>query len=285
MLVSLMDAKKLSPSMVGAQGFAGALVVLILAFSAVAEETSGKSPLRIALYTGEGTGQSVTQVAEALEGSREVIVEEIDAETIRQGGLSDIAVLIHPGGSGSRQGKALGESGREKVRDFVTGGGGFVGFCAGAYLATNDYDWSLALIDAKVVDRKHWARGKGEVEVELSPAGHHLFGTPAPEVVLYYGQGPLLGRPEWDDPTTPDYESLGIYRTEIAKNGAPSGIMARTTAIARATFGEGRVFCFSPHPEMTKGQEFFVPLAVRWAAGEDVEKTTVETTEAEGASE
>ncbi|MDB4662390.1 BPL-N domain-containing protein [Verrucomicrobiales bacterium] len=108
--------------------------------------------------------------------------------------MAKVDVLIQPGGSGGKQGRALEESGRKAVRDFVRGGGGYLGVCGGAYLATNDYDWSLDLIDAKVVDRRHWARGKGTVKLQLSPAGTKFFGQESDELSIYYAQGPLFGR-------------------------------------------------------------------------------------------
>lgn len=40
-----------------------------------------------------------------------------------------------------------------------------------------------------------------------------------------------------------------------------------TTAIARGTFGAGRVFCFSPHPERTPAVQRQVLKAIQWAAG------------------
>lgn len=96
---------------------------------------------------------------------------------------------------------------------------------------TNDYSWSLNLIDAKVVDRLHWARGTGKVKVKLSPAGSNFFGRNNSELEIYYGQGPLLARREWDDENVPDYQSLAIYDSEIAKNGAPRGVMKGTSAM------------------------------------------------------
>lgn len=39
--------------------------------------------------------------------------------------------------------------------------------------------------------------------------------------------------------------------------------MKGTTAIARGQFGKGRVICFSPHPEVTRGLEHFIQLAIR----------------------
>lgn len=243
------------------------LLLLVSPLALLADDSS----IRVAVFEGDGVGQSCEQLIASLqaEGSEKFKVSRVAPEEIQGGKLAEFDVLAHPGGSGSKQGNALGEKGREAVRQFVEEGGGFLGVCAGAYLATNDYKWSLNLIDAKVVDRWHWARGKGDVTLNLSPAGVKLFDQESDEMEVYYAQGPLLGRQEWDDPEVPDYESLAIYATEIAKNGAPRGVMARTSAAVRTTFGKGRVFCFSPHPEMTEGLEGLVPLTVNWLAAGD----------------
>ena len=82
--------------------------------------------------------------------------------------------LIHPGGSASKQAKCLGEKGRAKVRSFIEDGGGYVGICAGAYLATSDYRWSLHFLGAKVLDKAHWGRGHGNVRVRLTNEGREL---------------------------------------------------------------------------------------------------------------
>ena len=42
--------------------------------------------------------------------------------------------------------------------------------------------------------------------------------------------------------------------------------MIGTTAIARSKFGRGRVICFSPHPESSRGPNHFIRAGVRWAA-------------------
>lgn len=226
-------------------------------------------PIRIAVYEGEGAGRSCVDLLTVLdqgERASRYAVSRITAEAIQTGGLNEVDVLVQPGGSGGKQGRALAESGRQAVREFVGNGGGFIGICAGAYLATNDYTWSLGLIDAKVVDRKHWARGNGPVTIELSPEARRFFEIEDHKVSIYYGQGPLLNRREWDDPLVPDYESLAIYRTGIARNGAPEGVMPGTSAIVRTEFGDGRVFVFSAHPEKTDGLRFLVGKAVEWVS-------------------
>ena len=224
------------------------------------------APIKVAVFEGDGVGKSCTNLLTILDNSSKIQLEvsRVTTADIVAGKLDEFDVLIHPGGSGSKQGNDLGEDGRQQVRQFVSQGGGFLGVCAGAYLATNDYTWSLNLIDAKVVDRKHWARGTGTVQLELSPSGQDLFKAKSSELEIFYGQGPLLARREWDDPKTPDYESLAIYGSEIAKNGAPNGIMKGTSAAVRCDYGKGRVFCFSAHPELTEGLHYLIPTVVRW---------------------
>ncbi|WP_146457557.1 serine hydrolase domain-containing protein [Rubripirellula tenax] len=102
--------------------------------------------------------------------------------------------------------------------------------------------------------------------MQLSPEGSSFFGHIGETTDIYYGHGSLLGRREWDDKNVPDYQSLAIYKTEIAENGAPEGVMPGTSAIVRAEYGDGRVFCFSSHPEMADGKEFMIGYAVHWLA-------------------
>jgi CubicO group peptidase (beta-lactamase class C family) len=234
--------------------------------------SAAEQPIKVGVYEGPGAGPSCGNLLEALRAdgrASNIKILRLSPEAIRSGELKNIDVLIHPGGSGGGQGRALETKGREAVRDFVRTGGGFIGICAGGYLATDDYTWSLGLIEARVVDRNHWARGTGSVDVALSPKGQVFFGTGDERITIHYGQGPLLARREWDNPLAPEYESLGIFHTEIAEKGAPKGIMPGTSAIVRASFEKGRVFVFSPHPEMTDGLGFMVERAVRWAAHRD----------------
>jgi hypothetical protein len=186
---------------------------------------------------------------------------------IRAAALATCDVLVCPGGSGSGQSKQLEAAGRGAIQEFVRAGGGYVGICAGAYLATSHYPWSLGILDAEVRDTRHWARGTGTVVLELSPLGRRLLGVEEDAIECYYGQGPLLAPGNRDD--LPDYEGLATYGTEIAEKGAPSGVMIGTTAIAAGSFGRGRVLCFSPHPEKTQGLDPFIRRGTRWAAGRD----------------
>jgi len=222
------------------------------------------SPIRVAIY--KGPAGSGGKVPDALEGYSDVMVQRVSPEDIQNGILSDFDVLIQPGGSGSKQAEALEDKGRQAVRNFVNGGGGYIGVCAGAFLASSGYSWSLHIIDAIVIERAHWARGNSTVKIELSTEGRRILGYTVGPVDVYYAQGPVLAPTGKLD--LPDYKTLAFYRTGTSRNGALEGVMCGSPAVIVSKYGKGRVACISPHPEKTPGLEYYIYRAVRWAAGE-----------------
>lgn len=226
---------------------------------------AGDEQIRAALYDAGGVGgKGPAALEKDLALMSGIVVRRIGPVEITGGVLGQFDVLIVPGGSGSKQAEAIGIEGRNAVVDFIRNGGGFVGFCAGAYLAANNYTWSLKIIDADVIDRKHWKRGTGGVKIELTADGRKMLNGNCDLIDIRYANGPILQAGE--DPDIPDFKPLAFYRTEINKNNAPPGVMKDTPAIIAGQFGAGRVFCSSPHPEYTDGLEPFVHNAVRWAA-------------------
>ena len=222
--------------------------------------TSYSPTVCVGVYVDKGTGGSLKSLLTDIGTFDGMSVTKLTADDIRTGKLSEVDLLIQPGGSGGGQGRHLGESGREAIREFVHDGGGFIGICGGAYLASAHYKWSLNILDAKVLDTKHWARGHGDVKIGITEAGMAWLNTQDPQLTIKYWQGPLLApanRPEIED-----YEAVAVFDTEIAKNGAPKGVMLGTTAIAKGQFGKGRVVCFSPHPELTESLEHLIEHAI-----------------------
>ena len=221
-------------------------------------------PIRVALFDDDGAfGKGVPNVTAQLGKTTDIKVTKVKGKEIAAGVLKDFDVVIFSGGSGSKEAEAIGEKGRENVREFVRNGGGYVGICAGAYLACSGFSWGIGVIDAKTVSSK-WQRGKGNVQIEITPEGEKITGLAAKKLDIRYANGPII-KPN-DRPEIPDYEVLAYFRTELASNGSPAGVMVNSPAIVRGTFGKGRVISSSPHPEQTDGMEHFAERAVRWVA-------------------
>lgn len=239
----------------------GCLAFGLVASAALAADD--RPGVRVAIYDDAAeAGKGPVNLLRILTADAGFSARRVSSDEIRRGVLEDFDVLVMPGGSGSKQAERLQASGRERIRGFVRAGGGYVGICAGSYLASSHYDWSLGLINARVWDRAHWARGGGDVSIRMTDPGWELLGRGG-SVAVRYNQGPLLV-PD-DEPDLPGYEVLATFETEVADKGAQPGSMVGTHAIIRSLYGEGRVICYSPHPEVSGGPNGLIAAGVRWA--------------------
>jgi putative intracellular protease/amidase len=247
----------------------GMSFALLAVGAAPASEAAPAKALRVALYDAEGSfGRGVPRVSELLGRETGIKVVTVKPADIEAGALDGMDVVIFTGGSGSKQAGALGEAGRVKVREFIERGGGYVGICAGSYLACSGFSWGVKVLDAKTASPK-WRRGAGTVKLEFTARGREIFGGPEGLFDVRYVNGPILVPA--GEAALPDFEPLAFFRTELAENDTPKGLMVNTPAIVAGTCGQGRVICSSPHPEQTEGLEHFVARAVRWAGAKGSE--------------
>ncbi len=245
-------------------------LILCLTFVSVVVQVgfaADSSLVRVALFKDKGVaGQGVPRLKLLLSDTNEFSVTLVKGSDVVEGVLTNFDVVIFSGGSGGAQAAALGEEGREQVRQFVSRGGGYVGICAGAYLACSGFDWGVGVLNAKTISSK-WARGEGNVEVEFIPKVQKLTGFSSAKKEVKYANGPVI-KPD-DKKGIPPYETVAFFRTELAKNGSPKGIMVDSPAMVRGTYGKGRVLFSSPHPEQTEGLESLIPLSIRWVSGKE----------------
>jgi predicted deacylase len=238
------------------------------------------SRTRVALYDAGGTGgkgvANLTRILEQTPGSTPpFLLHHVGPADVRAGVLDQFDAIIFPGGSGSKEAAAIGPQGCKAVKEFVESGGGYVGICAGAFLATAKYDWSLALVNANTCTgnrkipgvgvKSMWFRGTGTVKMELTDEGKKILGDLSGPVELGYANGPILSPAGKDN--LPEYIPLAFFRTEISKYEPQEGTMIDTPAIVASEFGKGRAIAISPHPEGTAGLESLVQRAVAWVAG------------------
>jgi putative intracellular protease/amidase len=238
--------------------------LLVFVFSFLSRLALGAEPIRVALYDDAGAaGKGVPKVAEILSKSDDFKVTIFKASDVAAA-LEKADIVIFTGGSGSAQGTALGDAGRAEVQRFVREGGGYVGICAGAYLACSKFSWGLGLLDAQTVSNK-WRRGVGNVQLEFTPDGQKLTGISGEKHDVKYANGPII-KPAGRNDLQP-YQPIALFRTELAENGTPAGVMIDSPAMVEGMFGKGRVFISSPHPEQTPGLESAIERAARWVAG------------------
>ncbi|WP_194242438.1 BPL-N domain-containing protein [Gimesia benthica] len=198
----------------------------------------------------------------------------LSTEEIQNGRLADFNVVIVPGGKGARYAEQLEEKGKQAVLDFIKSGGGYIGICAGAYLATDRYEWSLGIINAKTMTGKVessgdgliniTARGGGKAEIELTPAGKEVFKLTPQLISIRYAGGPILSPAGSYD--LPLYSVLARYRSEIWAFEAQRGTMDGSPAVIASNYGSGKVIIFSPHPEVYPETRGLLSDAILWAA-------------------
>lgn len=228
------------------------------------KEKNTEDKIKVAVFTGNGASKTcILESLEALRIDTGIIGKEISAAQIQNDELNNFDVIIFPGGSGSKELLNLGETGKQKVHEFIKEkGGGIVGICAGGYLLSKTPTYpSLKLADVMNIDREHYARGRGLVEFKLSPKGKTLFSELKNQsLFLQYYDGPVL------EPTDSlaQYDELATYVTDIhANKDIPHDITPGTGFMLSQNIGKGKLFIIAGHPESTPGMRWIVPRMVR----------------------
>jgi glutamine amidotransferase-like uncharacterized protein len=173
------------------------------------------------VFGGDGTGSddpsgtlaSAVNAAQAAGFEVQVVTTLLPVETLTQASL-----WIQPGGPNFDQAADMQRSGVfQQVRDFVASGGGYVGYCGGAYMAQSYGSLGLGLLPGMA-----WHQGEETRKTEVIWEGKRRF--------IHFEYGPRFQ-------TGPGIEVFATY----VSNGAPAAI--------RGKYGQGRVVLSGPHPE------------------------------------
>lgn len=239
----------------------------------------GGEKLQVAILDGKGVGPSSLDLGKVIESAPDMDLIHVGPAEMRIDVLEQFDVVVFPGGSGSKQAGAIGKNGRHAVREFVKNGGGVLGVCAGAYLCSAQYEWSLDLIDSSVFTGSAEIPGKGRkqlwyrgprtgIDIELTSEGKRLYAEKgiASRFVVQYANGPIISPKELGD--LEDYKVLAWFRSETGLWQPQEGTMINTPAIASGSFGKGRVISMSPHPELTPTLHPIIAQSIRWVANQ-----------------
>ena len=227
-------------------------------------------PLRVAVYVGAGARNIGSyRWLEIASRTRGVDATPVDGAAVRAGALDAADVLVMPGGSSVEESKSLGAEGREKVMAFVRNGGGYIGTCAGCCLlmeSSKGHPDMLHMIPFKFGP----GGGKAEMSVAFNRRAEELAGIPKGSAMLRYAEGPvpLPSLPVKDA----DVEVVATYNSDINAGGAkerPS--MAGQAAAIAGTYGKGRLFVLSVHPESDENDHYILKGAFRYVSGRELE--------------
>jgi glutamine amidotransferase-like uncharacterized protein len=220
--------------------------------------------LRVGIYAGSGSvsssGHDPGWIRQSLrhQFKQVMLIDNID---IASGVLDHLDVVVFGGGSSSAQGRGLGHEGRSAVRSFIENGGGYVGICAGAYLAMSSRDEYLRIIDC----RPGGSSGSGVVLADFSSTAGDAIDVRGQQQIKYSG-GPLI-----ETESLPATCSVwATFAEDLARADKKPVPLAGKAAIVAAEFGDGRLVLFSPHPERWPGPQESFWNAIRWSAGEKI---------------
>jgi len=219
----------------------------------------------------------ITEIAE----NNNITYRLLTADAIRSGISEDISVIVFPGGTATNQARALGAGGLGKVRQFVKSGGGYIGICAGAWLAL-DRKNRLGLVKAKAIFGLRGAAWRGGQRlVALRVSGNKSarqvfkeFAARRPDemkyVIAVYKNGPMFA-PDHRGVKHLGYTTIATFVVDFygRKPGRDEPVVECAGASICAKHGEGRVVLFSPHIESRRTPELhpFVVRAIQWASG------------------
>lgn len=236
------------------------MVVIVAWIAAFSWASAQPARLRVAVFDAPGVADTALESALAAFAAEGIDARRVTPEDVRTGALERAEVVLFTGGRGSVQGRLLGEDGRARVRRFVERGGGYVGICAGAYLALQGgpEDHKLAIVAGRNLTGDRWRRGIAPARVIPSDGAEPRF--------LHYANGPLLAH-EAVEGLAP-FVTLATFDADIywERWDTHAGEMPGTPAVVAAGYGRGRIVLFSPNPTLDPAHPELLVRAARWTA-------------------
>jgi len=287
------------------------LVFLLMSFNPGNGSSRDKHEIKVALY--DSISPSVNLLERCLHYAwydndtlYEMKVRRVDFQDVMNGSLNNYDVLFI-GASGRQYFHGLIPGWKERIREFIRNGGGYVGTCGGANIMARGYEHprhlldfiiniaSLGIIDAYVNDDQDeewqylWKEGgRSNIPVKTSIIDGKIFAGMKERYITYGGGPGMYGMKE--------AKPLALYAeepSEIAplhywrfKHGSWVAYKNITTDIkgyisaAEREYGKGKAVVFGDHPEITPRfnatvKEFFgisiygIPRYVySWVGGE-----------------
>jgi glutamine amidotransferase-like uncharacterized protein len=211
----------------------------------------------------DGTETTVTNMLKGIECTYTILTKD----SILNCNLNRYRVILIPGGDMWEYVSYLTLNGMNKIKDFVSRGGGYFGICGGAYFGTNKITWrgwsgeprkniSITGLNLGSVDSdgpiEDFAPSYKDVRCKVNIVGKdHTVARNVPNMIeVYYDHGP----------------KFLINDSNISIIG--STVKGDKTTMIAFQYGEGRVFLTGQHPEMddTHISWTLVKNAIKWCS-------------------
>ena len=234
---------------------------------------SNGAPVRAAVYVGPGArGVGAFRWMQLMDQAEGVEAQFVDGEAIRNGALQGADILVMPGGKSDVVAAELGEAGQREVRAFIEHGGSYIGACAGTFLLMGGEKPEKKILG--IAPFRHvnggWG-GEAMLQVAYTKASAKFTGMKIAKHTERFNGGPVMV-PSKAVPGA-DFKVMARFHSNLhsasCKPGLPS--MGGAASAVAGTFGKGRVWLFSTHPEYYPKTWKYVEGAFKYLTGRDVE--------------
>ncbi len=238
--MSLISIKRLVP----------VLILVSLSSSCGKEKsTAPREEINVALYSGRGADADCKTAAQKMFEWMGYKVKRISPHQINTGSLNEFDLICFPGGDMYYYSLDISSTGKLKIRQFISGGGGYIGICGGAYFAAEKVYWRgvqlnmtpLSLFRGTAtgpINQIYAYPDYGMTQLDIVTMDHPITsGEDASMSVLYYW-GPYLS-------PNAEFEFDVICDYHVTKNHA----------MVAFEYGQGRIFLTGAHPEFEEDSD------------------------------
>ena len=95
----------------------------------------------IALYSDNGAAESCVKATKNMFEWMGYTVQLITSDYIDKNDLDNFSIICFPGGNMYQYSQDISSPGKEKIRNFISNGGGYIGICGGAYFTGERVFW------------------------------------------------------------------------------------------------------------------------------------------------
>jgi len=229
-------------------GWLSVLLSLLLVTHCQRSQVPEKSAV-VALYSDKGTDDNCVRATKNMFQWMGYTVSLVKADYINNKDLDGFSILCIPGGDMYQYAQDISSGGKEKIRNFIGDGGGYIGICGGAYFTGEKVIWqgsqlpktplgifsgtTQGPIDA-IAPYPHCAMCK----VNIVDSTHPITQSEPDSAWILYCYGPMF-----IPNNEADISILGQYDI-----GDHPMMMA-------FDYGQGRVFIIGTHPEFEEDSD------------------------------